>query len=184
MKNKIILGTVLAMTFFTSCKNENPTINPNDSQNQQEVLNDYFIVTVDVIVKKDDDFQIYYTEKTSADFNEQESLWVKVKGSETSQKVVFNLPNDVVPSLFRLDFGLNKEQEDIKLNSVEVNYLGKKFLMNGPEQLSNYFRPEANTVIDLETDIIKAIVKDGIRVEPVLYPHEVPMERELKKLVL
>ena len=100
-----------------------------------------------------------------------------------SQKVVFTLPEGALPTLFRFDFGLNKEQQDIKLESVEIEYFGKKFIVKGVE-IANYFRPVDDTKVDFETGIIKPIVKDGIGIEPVLYPQEVPLEKELKKLIM
>jgi hypothetical protein len=178
MKTKILYLVIVMSVFFLGCKNEEKT----------EVINketdiEKYTVSLNVIVKEDDDFQIYYTDKTSADFSEESSLWVKVKGSEISQKVVFTIPEGELPTLFRFDFGLNKEQKDIKLESVEIEYFGKKFIVKGKE-IAIYFRPVDDTKVDFETGIIKPIVKNGMGVEPVLYPQEVPLEKELKKLVM
>lgn len=178
MKTRFFCLIVVLSSFLLGCKNED-----KEDVVKEETLSEKYTVSLEVIVKEDDDFQIYYTDKTSADFNEEQSLWVKVKGSETSQKVVFTLPEEVLPTLFRLDFGLNKEQQDITLKSIEIECFGKKFRTSGKE-IANYFRPIDDTKVDFETGIIKPILKDGKGVEPVLYPQEVPLEKELKKLMM
>lgn len=179
MKTRIILSILLGAVFFTGCKNESSKENQSKTE---QFIDETYRVTLDVTVKKNHDFQIYYTDKTSADFNEKESLWIKVKGSELPQKIVFVIPKDILPTLFRLDFGLNNQQEDITLHSVRVDYLGKKFVVSGKE-IANFFRPIEDTKINFETGVISPIIKDGKGIEPVLYPQEIPLEKELKKLI-
>ena len=181
MKTKNILLALIFSALFVSCKNDKNENSQKENQ-EQTIVDKVFKVTLDVVVKKDDNFQIYYTDKSSSDFNEKESIWTEIKGSESPQKVVFELPKDYVPTLFRLDFGVNDKQEDIKINSVQIDYFGKKFFSQG-EGLANYFRPETSTKIDFKTGIIKAILKNGKRLEPALYPHEKPLGDEITKLV-
>ena len=90
MKTKFITILLLVTTLF-SCKNESNNEKTNSSV--QPELTKNFKVSLNVLVKQDDNFQIYYTEKTSSDFNEEESVWVEVKGSENPQDVVFNIIN-------------------------------------------------------------------------------------------
>lgn len=180
MKANIFLVVAFISIFFTSCKNEKSV----DSEDvvKPEVVDNSFKVTIDVIVKKDDRFQLYYVDDSNPEFNEEKSVWVDVKGSEALQKLRFDLPADFIPTLLRLDFGLNDVQEDIVLQSVELEYYNKKFNMTGLA-LANYFRPIGETQVDFESGIVKAIVKDGKRVEPVLYPHESVLGPEIIKLV-
>ena len=178
MKTKFITILLLVTTLF-SCKNESN--NEETSSSVQPELTKNFKVSLNVLVKQDDNFQIYYTEKTSSDFNEEESVWVEVKGSENPQDVVFNIPEDVLPTMFRLDFGVNDKQEDIKLNSINIEYLGKSFKSETP-LLANYFRPLDSTQVDVKKGLIKATFKDGKRVEPAIYPHEEILKMELEKL--
>ncbi len=178
MKTKFITILLLVTTLF-SCKNESNS--EKNSSSVQPELTKNFKVSLNVLVKQDDNFQIYYTEKTSSDFNEEESVWVEVKGSENPQDVVFNIPEDVLPTMFRLDFGVNDKQEDIKLNSINIEYLGKSFKSEIP-LIANYFRPLDSTQVDVKNGLIKAILKDGKRVEPAIYPHEEILKMELEKL--
>lgn len=179
MKTNFITILLLVTTLF-SCKNESNNEKSEVENNQTEVSKN-FKVTLNVVVKKDDNFQVYYTEKTSSDFNEKESVWVEVKGSENPQDVVFYIPENVLPSMFRLDLGVNDKQEDIKLNSVNVEYLGKSFKSDIP-LLANYFRALDSTQVDVKKGLIKATFKDGKRVEPAIYPHEEILKMELEKL--
>ena len=184
MKAKIILGLIVVSTFLIGCKNENKEVDPigvigEESLDQNELL---FKVSLNVIVKKDDSFQLYYIDQSNTNFEEENSVWVNVKGSESPQLVEFLLPKDYVPSLIRLDFGLANDQEDIILSTIEMEYLGKKFTSSGLN-MANYFRPLESTQIDFETGVIKTIIKDGKRVEPVLHPHESVLESEIIKLL-
>lgn len=184
MKTRILSLLMVVTVLFVGCKNESKDEKDLEGDAKtEEVVNDTYTVTLDITVKKDDDFQIYYTDKTSADFSEEQSVWVKVKGSDAPQKVTFTFPKDVLPTLFRLDFGLNNQQQDMILTSIEVEYFGKKFTSSGAV-MANYFRPIGETQIDFASGVIKPIVKDGKGVEPVLYPQEVPLEKELKKLIM
>ena len=175
----VFITILLLVTTLFSCKNESNS--EKNSSSVQPELTKNFKVSLNVLVKQDDNFQIYYTEKTSSDFNEEESVWVEVKGSENPQDVVFNIPEDVLPTMFRLDFGVNDKQEDIKLNSINIEYLGKSFKSETP-LLANYFRPLDSTQVDVKNGLIKAILKDGKRVEPAIYPHEEILKMELEKL--
>lgn len=179
MRTRIISSILLLTVFFTGCKNETKE---TPSAEQAPEVQKNVKITLDVTVKKDDDLQVYYTEKTSTDFNEKESLWQHVKGSDASQKVVFNIPENILPTMVRLDFGVSDKQEDIKFSGIEIEYYGKKFAASG-ENLANYFRPQTETQIDFKTGMIKALFKDGKRIEPAIFPHEVPLSKEFDKLI-
>lgn len=179
MKTKFITVLVLVISLI-GCKNESNGEKIGTDKTQPEVTKN-FKVTLNVLVKKDDNFQVYYTEKTSSDFNEKESVWVEVKGSENPQDVVFNIPENVLPTMFRLDLGVSDKQEDIKLNGVNIQYLDKSFKSDVP-LLVNYFRPLDSTQVDIKKGLIKATFKDGKRIEPAIYPHEEILKSELEKL--
>jgi hypothetical protein len=118
MKTKVVLILLSFSMFFISCKNESKNINENV---KKEGLDDFFSVSLDVKVNKSDDFQMYYIESQSENFSEEKSIWVNINANENQQKVVFNLPKDVLPYLVRFDFGLSDSQEDITLYSIEMD---------------------------------------------------------------
>jgi len=181
MKAKNILPILLVTVFFIGCKNDKSA--DNSAVEKPEVVDNSFKVTVNVIVKKDDDFALFYTEDGSTDFKE-EPIWQGVKGNENEQQIKYSLPQDVFPTELRLDFGLKKDQEDIVLKSLVLEYQGKTKLIAGPE-LGKYFRADENKCsFDPNTGIIKAVVKNGEKQSPSLYPHETVLKPEIQKLAL
>jgi uncharacterized protein YciU (UPF0263 family) len=147
-----------------------------DDTVEKITVEDVFEVILDVIAKKDEAFQVYYTDQTSDKFNEEQSIWIETKGSDFQQKVSFKLPKDFYPKLIRVDFGLKDKQEDIVLNSIEIKHLDKSVFLEGI-QIANYFRPLDKTEIDFNTGVIKAKFENGKRIEPVLFPHETVQEK-------
>lgn len=178
MRNRILLAFILMSSIFIGCKNEK-------SVDQLDVVNpvvadNIFKVTIESIVKKDDDYSLYYTDGSSPDF--KEPLWTGVKGSENAQKTLFSIPDENFPSELRLDFGMKKDQEDIVLKSIVLEYNGKKREIIGAE-IGTYFRADDNKcTFDPATGIIKALVKDGVRQNPSLYPQEKVLNQEIDKL--
>lgn len=180
MKAKIVLVLALVSTFFIGCKNEKSV----DSLEvvQQEVLDDKFKVTLDVIVKKDDNLSLYYTEDGSIDFSKIAPIWIGVKGSEGTQKVVFTFPKEVKPTQLRIDFGMNEEQPDIVLENVTLEYMGQSRVIGRPELVSFFRADDSKCTFDHVTGVIKALIKDGKRQYPSLYPHETILSPEIDKL--
>lgn len=181
MKTKFLVLFVLVFFTFISCKNENAKTATKENQAEKSI-DDIFKVSVNALVKKNDNFQLYYIEKSDEMFSEEKSIWIEVKGMDVPQNLIFNLPKDIVPSLIRLDFGVSDNQEDITISGFEMSYFGKKFSATG-SVMENYLRPLDGTNIDFKTGIIKANLKNGKRVEPVLYPHEIPLGNEISKIV-
>ena len=180
MKTKFITLLVVFTTLLIGCKNEKSVDNLNVVT--PELIDNTFKVTLNVIVKKNDDFSLFYTEDGSIDFKGN-PIWQNVKGSDNAQDVVFNLPENVIPTQLRLDFGMKKDQEDIILKSVKFEYLGKKFEVSGPN-IAIYFTPDVTKCnFDATTGTITAVIKDGVRQFPSLYPNELPVKTEIEKLV-
>ena len=96
-----------------------------------------------------------------------------VKGSPNVQEVVFTLPDELIPSLIRIDFGHGKNENpsDVELKSFKMTYQDKKMAANELE-IFNYFTPfEPFTVVEPNTTILKRGSKTQ-DVGPVLYPKE------------
>ncbi|WP_162126808.1 hypothetical protein [Flavobacterium phycosphaerae] len=178
MRTKFFAAVILFSVLLTSCKDDKSA----NATAQDPVKEQGFKVVVNATVKKDDSFSIFYTEDGTADFTKIQPIWVDVKGSNTPQDVVFNLPADVYPSQLRLDFGVNKTQEDIVFNSATFSYFDKSEKISGPD-LGIFFRQDdSKCTYDYKTGVIKALVKDNVRTFPSLYPHEENMSNLLKRL--
>lgn len=178
MKTNLII-LLFSMSILFSCKNDKTE--SNTEAEKKETVDNVFKVTVNVIAKKNDDFCLLYTEDGSINFT-QGSVWQNLKGNENEQQVVFNLPKDVYPTQLRIDFGMNKEQEDITLKGIICEYNGKKKEIRGND-LGLLFRPDdSKCTFDSSTGIIKAIIKDGQKQSPSFYPQEANLGPELIKL--
>ncbi len=181
MKNKLLLVLLSCFfTFFYSCKNETPIdelelVKPEAAKAS---LN-FFKVTLNVVVKKDDDFALFYTTDGTTDFKIA-PIWQEVKGSSDVQEIKYNLPQNILPTQLRLDFGLKQNQEDITLKSVVLEYKDKKREILGQE-LAVFFRADPSKC-NFDGSTIKAVVKDGVKESPSLYPQESFLGPELKKL--
>jgi len=179
MKTRILSSILLLAVFLTGCKNEKP-IDSLDVVKTEEAVK-IFQITLDVTVKKNDDFALFYTEDGSINFTGN-PIWIGVKGSETSQKVVFNLPEDVIPTNLRLDFGISKDQEPMTINNFKMTYAGKTFEAPGAT-FFQYFRPnEECTQVDKVKALVIPVKKEGKYFGPSFYP-EIALSEEIGKLV-
>ena len=181
MKFKNLFLVFFLTSIILSCKNDTK-VQQNENQNNSIVIpTNSFKVFVNVVVKKNDDFCLLYTQDGSLNF--KEGVWQVVKGSDNEQTVEFSLPNDVFPTQLRLDLGKNIEQDDILIKSVKFDYLGNFRELLGP-QIGVFFRPDnSKCTFDANTGLIKAIVKDGVKQFPSLYPHETVQAAEIPKLI-
>lgn len=174
MRTKFILSLLFSLILLVSCKNEKP-IDSLDVVSPEKIADNTFKVTLNVIVKGDDTFSLYYTEDGSIDFK-GEPLWLAVKGNESAQDVAFSLPKDVYPTQLRLDFGMNTKQEDIFLKAVTFEYKGNKKQIVGADLINYFIADQSKCSFDSTTGLIKAIVKDGVRQYPSLYPQNVNLK--------
>ena len=179
MKAKSIL-LLFSAILILSCKNDK-TENSKENATNVNTANS-FKVTLNVTVKKEDDFSLFHTEDGTTNF-QGNPIWVKVKGSDMPQDVVFELPDDVIPTQLRLDFGMAKDQDAIKIHSFKMSYYGKTFEIPG-EKFYIYFDPDlSKTIFDKTTGTVNAVVKDGVRMFPSFYPNTAPLGEEIQKIV-
>ena len=170
---------LLILLFFVvlSCKDKS-TNTSSESQNQR-YDSSLFKVTLNTIVKKNDDFCLLYTEDKSLNFID--GVWKNVEGSDNEQSVEFYLPKDVFPTQLRLDLGKNIEQEDITIKSIKFEYLGKTREIKGVE-IGVFFRADdSKCSFDPATGILKAFIINDKKLAS-LYPNEIILSSELPKL--
>lgn len=171
---KISTVVLLFTIILFSCKDESKTPEVKIPNN--------FIFTVNLLMKKNDTLHLYYTEDNTINFKEENSMWVSSLGSEEVQKVRFELPKGVFPTQFRIDLGVNTENEKIIFKGFNMEYKGKSKEYIEPT-VYNYFR------IDDNTTIIDSITKELSRKDPKikagasLYPHETILKPEIDNLV-
>jgi hypothetical protein len=124
MKTKSILVGLFMLLSLVSCKKE--TDKKEGNQKLAE-LKETFDVNFNLVVEKDDTFQLYYTEDGTLNFSDDKSIKSELKGSVDAQDVLFKLPADVLPTNIRLDFGDNPEQGSVVVNSLKLKYLNNEF---------------------------------------------------------
>lgn len=165
MKTKAL--AILLMIFtFVGCKNEK-----KEEVKIIEEKSNSFTITLNATVIKDDSFHIYYNEDGSANFTEENSVWAEFKGSNSPQKITFKLPEDVYPNQLRIDFGVNKNQENIIFNNISFLYNDNNLDMNWEVFLSNFWPNELNTKIDRPAQTIIPIKSENY-FGPSFYPTE------------
>lgn len=180
MKSKKIFLLLFLFLTILGCKDNLKTNDSTIGQLEDVVAQDVFKVTINMVVKKDDDLCLLFSEDGTPNF--KDGVWKRVTGLENEQVVQFDMPSDKFPTLFRLDLGKNKDQEDIKINSIKFEYKAKTREIKG-EEIGVFFRPDdSKCFFNSSSGIIKAIVKDGKRETPSLYPHEAIQKVELQKL--
>ena len=169
MKKRFTYLIFLMVMLFLNCKSEKPI----DSMEfvTPPPIEEPFKVTLSVVVKHDDTFSLYYSEDSTAYFT-KEPIWLAVNGNENLQDIVYRLPYDAKPQLLRLDFGMNENQEDILLNSINFDYKGKSETIDLPE-IGIYFRADdSKCSFDKDSGLIIANIDKGKRKFPSLYPDE------------
>lgn len=173
---KIVLST-LAILFMVSCKNDT-----KETTKDEQKLPETFNVSFNLTVNKDDTFQLYYTEDGTLNFGDAMSVKSVVKGSETPQEILFKLPVDVLPTSIRLDFGDNKEQESIVVNSMKLKYFDKTFEAKENLVKKYFYLIDAQEKYDESTSTISFVKPAGQAYDPFMWSNEA-LAIELTKLV-
>jgi len=179
MRTKFFIAVIVLAGIFSSCKNEKSV----DSLEvvKPEVVDNNFKVTLDVIVKKNDDFALFYSEDGTSNFT-QAPVWMGVKGSEDIQKVEFTITDNIIPTHLRIDFGIKNDQEPITILNYKMTYAGKTFETPG-SSFFRYFRAnEQCTQIDKAKGLIIPVKKAGKYFGPSFYPEQLLCD-EIYKLV-
>ena len=180
MNYKILSLTMVFFLIF-SCKNEDKKEN-NPQETDLSNVKQNFSVDLDVISNIKDDFALYYTEDGTINFNSENAVWSGVKGQPESQTVTLNLSEEIIPTDIRLDFGINKDQEDIILEKFKLNFYGKTFQARGSE-FFNYFIPNdsVKTEIDEAKGTVKFLKNPKGHFTPFFYPNQTILD-EIKKI--
>jgi hypothetical protein len=173
----LFIALFVAVTAI-SCKDEAKT-QENGVQSEEAAV-PTFKVQVKFVAKKNDDFCLLYTQDGTIDF--KDGVWKEVKGLEGEQTIEFSLPKDIYPTQLRLDLGRNQDQEDIIIKSMKFEYNRNSREIKGFE-MGVFFRADASKcTFDPMSGVVKALVKDGKREAPSLYPNETVLAAELPKL--
>ena len=163
MKAFILSGLLLSV-LFTSCK-EDKAVEAETTVVKEETSP--FTITVNAVVDKDAEFQIYYNEDGSENYPAEQYVNVAIKGSQEAQDLVFKLPNDVSPMNLRFDLGSTKDLKEVKFNSVKIDFNGKN-LSIPKEAIFRNFYPNMQVAFDTINATAKINVKEGELYDPIV----------------
>ncbi|MEZ4853129.1 hypothetical protein [Flavobacterium sp.] len=176
--NNLFLAFFMLITLI-GCKKE---VSEQEQNQPVEKLDNAFTVTLNAVVKQDDSFQLYYKDLDEAPYEEKNSMFIEFKGKAEPQDITFKLPQDELPSFFRLDFGTNKAQEEILVNSLKISYLDKTIEAKGLDFYKYFVVNEATMDKDSLTTVLKPkITKEGTY-DPITYSN-MELYNELQKLI-
>jgi hypothetical protein len=178
MKTKSILVGLFMLLSLVSCKKE--TDKKEGNQKLAE-LKETFDVNFNLVVEKDDTFQLYYTEDGTLNFSDDKSIKSELKGSVDAQDVLFKLPADVLPTNIRLDFGDNPEQGSVVVNSLKLKYLNNEFNVTKDLVTQYFYLLNEQVKYDAAKSSIIILSKPGVSYDPLMWGNE-SLSREMIKL--
>lgn len=176
MKIKFLIPALFLSSVLLSCKDDKKK---DEGKTEEKV--ETFDVSLNMIVKKDDNFQIFYTDEATPNFDEIKSMWLPVKGSETAQDIVFHLPEDVIPTNVRVDLGNNAQQLPMKFNAFKMKYYDKSYELKDSLILTNFVIGE-QLQYDKKTSILTPNQGKAKVYDPLLYPQD-NLKDEIVKLI-
>lgn len=177
---KLVFGLFLAVV-TVACKSDKES-KGEDKKDSTELAPTYD-VSFNLVVPKDDTFQLFYTEDGSIVFGDDRSVRSIIKGSDAAQEVIFKLPQDVLPTNIRLDFGDNPEQGNIVVKSMKLSYMNNSFQKAfGPnEQITHYFYPQETQIkVNEATSTIELLKPKGQAHDPLMWSNELLSEEIVK----
>lgn len=181
MKTKILIAFCIILV--ASCKNDKQEQPTENKEVIKETVNPNFNVEVEAMASKKDDFAVYFTEDNTVNFTGENAVWAGIEPSKEST-VVFEIPEERIPTHIRLDFGLNKEQDSVVVKNVKLNYLKNSFTINGSD-FFQYFNQ--NEQFKTKTDIANGtltIYKNGDEYQtPFFYPNDI-LVTKITELIL
>ncbi|WP_294825004.1 hypothetical protein [uncultured Flavobacterium sp.] len=132
IKSCIAVGLLVIVS--VGCKNDKST---DANTSGQESAEPEIQVVADIIIKEDDVLELFYTEDKELDFGPKRRR-VEVKGSDKSQQVVFNLPDDAHIINLRFDVGQNPDQKEIIINKFIVKQHDRELELGAADFFSNF----------------------------------------------
>lgn len=180
MKTKFVIIAAIFSLILVSCKNDSKEEKTEEVTKQD--VKENFSFEMDVVTPYKDDFTVFYTEDGTINFSGDKAVWHGAEPKSESQKIVFDLKEEIIPTNIRVDFGIVQDKGDVTLSSFKMSYYGKTFEAKGSDFL-RYFIPNET----LKADIDQA--KGTIRFQklpnkpytPFFYPQQAILD-EIKKI--
>lgn len=176
---KIFLTSIFAgLLIVTSCKNDQ-----KEKEVSEKSATPFFYAEVDVEAAQKDDFALYYTEDNSVNFNGDLAEWSGTKGGNAKETITFKLREDKFPTNIRLDFGINKAQDSVKVYQVKIGYQDRSFTIPGAAFFTYFINNEKDfsASIDQKSGALKIVKKESTYNTPYFYPTE-ELNKKIKEI--
>lgn len=171
MKKLILIFFTILISFGCRENKKNEESKHTDTAPTPEVQEDDLLkVIINARVLVDDVFEVYYYELGEETFHSKDFVLARVKGSPENQDIVFTMPERTYPERLRLDFGKNKNQKPIELNSVILKYNEKEYIFSTEEV--NALTPSKFMEYNSNNKTISTKEIDG-RYDPYFYTQKV-----------
>lgn len=79
------------------------------------------LVELEAVIPLNDIFYVYYLQEGTKNWSDENSTYIRIKGSNTIQKLIFEVPIDKKIEKIRIDIGANKKQRPIKIESITLS---------------------------------------------------------------
>jgi len=181
MKTKFIIVTAILSLIFVSCKNETKET-PQEAEAPKEQVKENFSLEMDVVSANKEDFSMFYTEDGTINFTADKAVWFGVEQKAGSQKVIFDLKEEIIPTDIRIDFGIVQDRGDVTLEKFKLTYYGKTFEAQGSDFLKYFI---ANENVKADVDAAKGTIRFQKMADkpytPSFYPQQSILD-EIKKI--
>jgi hypothetical protein len=173
MKAKFFINLLVVLLIASSCKEDKK----EEVQAEEIPVKQNFSVEVDLVASKTDDFTLYYTENNTNEFIGSQTSWKGVNGGNVEEKVTFDLPEQVVPTNIRLDFGI-KNQDSVVIKNVKVSFYSGIYEFKGSD-FFNYFIKDDQflTKVDPAKGTMTILPKDKLYKTPYYYPTQLTIDK-------
>ncbi len=178
MKTKIFIIATLIGISLASCKGGKNEEKVDSSTESKIELPEIFFVELDAQVNRKDDFAVYYTEDGTNNFTGEQAVWRGIKGGTDFEKITMQLPEPILPTHIRLDFGMNKEQGNVVVKNIKFTFKDQSLEIKGSEFFNYFIQNELfKTNVNPENGTLEILKQEKEFVTPYFYPRQELIDR-------
>jgi hypothetical protein len=165
MKKIVFILLTLCFTIcLSSCRDkEKKEKSPTESKDlikEEPKQESTFKISLNMVIPNDDTIEVFYLDSDDTNYSYKNKVTKKIKGNSEAQDIDFLLPKDIFPYSLRIDFGQNKNTENLILNSLVMSYEYFKLALT-PQEFHAFFIPNQYVNYIKETGLIERKMVDG-----------------------
>jgi len=135
---------LVLLIFLVGCK--------NIISKQSDYKESRFKIILDIKVLKNDIFQVFYTTELSEKYSKKNRISKLIKSNSNYQKIIFEIPNNLIPKKIRIDFGEKRKSNIIKVKKITLIKSDKLFIINS-DMIPYFFKPNIYIDYDIKEKI-------------------------------